>query len=148
MSTSLTDPYFPFVRCDGKVISKALLDTYAYPDPDDHIDEPVTVEDVHKTNSRSNTGYNKVQDEDNTAVDSDVTGYQKLDHQRQPSNSDLINGCSEAKEDDVHQWATTESKSFKPSVGGNELEKDGLELSKIPILKPSGNSRDSNLTIL
>ncbi|CAL8093381.1 unnamed protein product [Orchesella dallaii] len=26
---SLTDPYFPFIRCDGKSISKALLDVYA-----------------------------------------------------------------------------------------------------------------------
>lgn len=25
---SLTDPYFPFIRCDGKSISKALLDVY------------------------------------------------------------------------------------------------------------------------
>lgn len=37
---SLTDPYFPFIRCDGKSISKALLDVYAGAD-----ENPVTDED-------------------------------------------------------------------------------------------------------
>ncbi|XP_021963661.1 uncharacterized protein LOC110859099 isoform X2 [Folsomia candida] len=37
--TSLTDPVFPYLRCDGKNISKFYLEAFAYPNPDRSLTE-------------------------------------------------------------------------------------------------------------